>query len=122
MISEKTAIEKGNQAEAYAKKYLIKQGLVWLKSNYRTRAGEIDLIMQSTSGELVFVEVRRRASSAFGGALGSVTRQKQEKLIRAASYYLMTHPNQGHQGVRFDVFALDGNPPCVTWIKQAFGE
>jgi putative endonuclease len=121
-MQQKTAIEKGYQAEVYAKQYLIKQGLVWLTSNYRSRAGEIDLVMQSPCGTLIFVEVRQRRSAAFGGAAASVTRQKQEKLIKTASYYLMTHPNQGHQGVRFDVLALDGNLPRVTWIKQAFEE
>ena len=53
---------------------------------------------------------------------GSLARRKQDKLIKAASYYLMMHPREGHQGVRFDVLALDGNPPRVTWIKQAFEE
>ncbi len=122
MIQQTTAVEKGQQAERFARRYLIKQGLSWLTSNYRTHTGEIDLIMQSAHGVLVFVEVRQRVSSAFGGALASVTRRKQEKLIKAASYYLMAHPNQGHQGIRFDVLALDGNPPRVTWIKQAFEE
>ncbi|MDX2347080.1 MAG: YraN family protein [Legionella sp.] len=126
MIQEKTAVkttvEKGYQAELYAKKYLIKQGLIWCTSNYRSRAGEIDLVMQGPCGVLVFVEVRQRVSSAFGGAAASVTRRKQDKLMKTASYYLMTHPNQGNQGVRFDVLALDGNPPRVTWIKQAFEE
>ncbi|MCH9690008.1 MAG: YraN family protein [Gammaproteobacteria bacterium] len=122
MTAQKTRAETGRQAEAYAKKYLEKQGLIWLASNYYTRAGEIDLIMHTPSDELVFVEVRRRASSQFGGAAASVTRVKQMKLIKAASYYLMTHAHQGNQGVRFDVLALDGNPPRVTWIKQAFEE
>jgi putative endonuclease len=110
------------KAEAYARQYLVKQGLVWLVSNYACRMGEIDLVMQSARGELVFVEVRRRTSSRFGGALASVTPSKQKKLMKAASHYLMAHPNQGQQGVRFDVLAIDGNPPRVTWVKQAFEE
>lgn len=118
----KTVLNQGQQAENYAKNYLMKQGLTWLTSNYRTHAGEIDLIMQDMSGVLIFVEVRQRTSCHFGGAAASVTRRKQEKLIKAASYYLMTHPTKGNQGIRFDVLALDGKPPCVTWIKQAFEE
>ncbi len=114
--------QKGIDAESYAKKYLIKQGLTWLESNYRCRVGEIDLVMQDSVGVLVFVEVRLRTSSAFGGAAFSVTRQKQTKLMKTASHYLMTHANQGEAGVRFDVLALDGNPPRVTWIKCAFEE
>jgi putative endonuclease len=114
--------EQGMKAEVYARQFLVKQGLVWLMSNYACRMGEIDLVMQSAQGELVFVEVRRRTSTRFGGALESITPSKQKKLIKTASHYLMLHPNQGQQGVRFDVLAIDGSPPCVTWIKQAFEE
>ena len=114
--------KQGMKAEAYARTYLVKQGLTWIMSNYACRMGEIDLVMQSARGELVFVEVRRRTSDAFGGALQSVTLSKQKKLMKAASHYLIAHPTQGQQGVRFDVIALDGSPPRVTWVKQAFGE
>ncbi|MDF1677727.1 MAG: YraN family protein [Legionellaceae bacterium] len=118
----KVASISGKEAEMYARRYLIKQGLKWLTSNYRCRLGEIDLIMQSVTGVLVFVEVRLRTSSTFGGALQSVTRAKQQKLLKTASYYLMAHPTLGCLGVRFDVLALDGNPPSITWIQQAFEE
>ncbi len=122
MKRENSTFISGREAEIYARRYLIGQGLQWLASNYRCRLGEIDLIMKSVTGVLVFVEVRRRTSSTFGGALQSVTRSKQQKLLKAASYYLMAHPMLGHRGVRFDVLALDGNPPRVTWIQQAFEE
>jgi putative endonuclease len=118
----KTAVKQGCQAEQIAKKYLLKQGLIWLASNYQCRMGEIDLVMQTASGELVFVEVRQRSSNAFGGAAASVTRRKQEKLIKTATYYMMMHPTAGDKGVRFDVLAFDGQPPQITWIKQAFEE
>ena len=106
----KTAVKQGCQAEQIAKKYLLKQGLIWLASNYQCRM------------ELVFVEVRQRSSNAFGGAAASVTRRKQEKLIKTATYYMMMHPTAGDKGVRFDVLAFDGQPPQITWIKQAFEE
>lgn len=115
-----SALAKGMRAEVYARNYLVEQGLTWLMSNYRCRLGEIDLVMQTPQAELVFVEVRRRTSDRFGGAVASVTRSKQQKLMKAASLYLMTHPELGQHGVRFDVFALDGSPPQVTWVKQAF--
>ncbi len=114
--------KRGRDAETLARRYLIKQGLTCLTSNYQCRVGELDLVMQAECGMLVFVEVRQRTQDAFGGALQSVTQSKQKKLLKAASYYLMAHPHQGQHGVRFDVIALDGNPPQLTWIKQAFEE
>lgn len=118
----KTKKKIGEHAEIAAKTYLLQQGLIYLESNYRSRMGEIDLIMQTSRGVLVFVEVRQRASRLYGGALQSVTRKKQEKLLRTASTYLMKYPNRGKQGVRFDVVALDGDPPHITWVQQAFEE
>ena len=59
-MSQKT----GALAEQYACEYLTSQGLQWVVSNYRSRLGEIDLIMRDGS-YLVFVEVRARASNAF---------------------------------------------------------
>ena len=44
--------EQGMKAEVYARQFLVKQGLVWLMSNYACRMGEIDLVMQSAQGEL----------------------------------------------------------------------
>ena len=113
-------ISKGAEAEFYARKYLVSHGLIWLASNYRCRLGEIDLIMKTCEGELVFVEVRRRSSATFGGALASVTPSKQKKLLKTAAFYLMKYPNQGQHGVRFDVLAFDGKPARLAWIKNAF--
>jgi putative endonuclease len=66
----------GQYAESQALQYLRSQGLSWVMSNYRTRCGEIDLIMRD-GPVLVFVEVRQRTSRAFGGAVASVTWSKQ---------------------------------------------
>lgn len=110
----------GFRAEAYAKEYLIAQGLVWVLSNYHCRVGEIDLIMRD--GEyLVFVEVRARKSRAYGGAAASITHSKRQKLLKAASYYVLSNPRFETYPMRFDVLSLDGMPPTITWIKNAFG-
>lgn len=111
---------KGEQAEAQAAEFLLGQGLALLERNYRCRAGEIDLIMRDGSA-LVFVEVRLRASDQYGGAIGSITRAKKARLLRAARHYLA-----GRKAIppcRFDLVLFsgaDGRPP--QWIKDAFGE
>jgi uncharacterized protein (TIGR00252 family) len=59
----------GEQAEALACQYLLDQGLQLIDKNFRSRRGEIDLIMQD-NGCIVFVEVRFRRSQAFGRCSG----------------------------------------------------
>ena len=112
---------RGYAAEAYASDYLSAQGLQLLAHNLRCKAGEIDLIMRDGS-VLVFVEVRARRNARFGGAAASVNRAKQEKLIRAAQYFLPRLTERHFAGrppaCRFDVvcFQDDG----LAWLKNAF--
>lgn len=105
----------GAAAEDRAADHLQRQGLKLLARNWRCRAGEIDLIMQEGNA-LVFVEVRSRASTAFGGAAASITPAKQAKLIRAAEHYLLQHPNPA--SCRFDAVLIDGNN--LQWLRNAF--
>jgi len=77
----------GIEGEAIAADYLIKRGYKVVEQNFRCSIGEIDLI--AWEGEtLVFVEVKARSSSQFGGPEGAVTLRKQEKIIRVALAYL----------------------------------
>lgn len=110
---------KGQNAEALACTYLQNQGLKLLARNYQCRFGEIDIIARDAMF-LVFVEVRARISDAFGGALSSVTRSKQQKIVKTAYHYLMAHKLNDKYPLRFDVVALQGKCQEVHWIKQAF--
>ncbi|MFZ5474310.1 MAG: YraN family protein [Pseudomonadota bacterium] len=105
----------GAAAEDRAADYLSRQGLKLLARNWRCRAGEIDLVMQD-GHTLVFVEVRSRASAAFGGAAASITPAKQARLIRAAEQYLLQHPCRAP--CRFDAVLIEGSD--LQWLKQAF--
>jgi putative endonuclease len=109
----------GLAGEDQARDFLTQQGLIWVESNFRCRLGEIDLIMRHHN-YLVFVEVRQRGSSAFGGALASITRQKQKKIIKAATLYLQSKRLMDSVPIRFDVVTLEGKPPKITWIDNAF--
>lgn len=112
--------QMGFAAEEHARNYLCERGLIWLESNYRCRLGEIDLIMRDKA-YLVFVEVRARASCAYGGAVQSVTHGKRQKLLRTATLYLQTKKLYDKHPTRFDVLSLDGVPPQMSWIQNAFG-
>jgi len=110
----------GNRAEKLAAKYLKREGLTLAEQNYRCKLGELDLVMWHKS-YLVFVEVRHRKSSQFGGAIESVDYRKQAKLRKAAEHYLVT--NKQHDcPARFDVVCVNGNlhNPEFQWIQNAF--
>lgn len=112
------SIQIGNAGEQQAKLYLLEQGLKWIMSNYRCRFGEIDLVMQDRQ-DLVFVEVRQRQTMAFGGAVASVSWQKQKKLLLTAQHFQLVHERWSHVPCRIDVLALQGMPPSIDWIKNA---
>lgn len=110
----------GPDAEQLASAFLQHHGLRVIDKNYRTRYGEIDLIM-SDSTELVFVEVRLRRNAFFGGGADSVTQKKRQRIIAAAKQYLQSYARP--PACRFDVVALNaldmGN---IEWIRNAFDD
>lgn len=105
----------GAQAEQHAARYLQQQGLKPIAQNYRSRFGEIDLIMQD-GATLVFVEVRLRRSANFGGAAASIDARKQQRIIRTAQQYLagLAHIPP----CRFDAVLMDDSG--VQWLRNAF--
>jgi putative endonuclease len=116
-VSLPAHLSNGNAAEALAATYLQSFNLKLLERNFHCRYGEIDLIMQE-GNTLIFVEVRMRSNANFGGAMMSITPNKQEKLKRSAQRYMQLH---GEQACRFDVVlmhAVDIN--AVEWLKNAF--
>lgn len=112
----------GAEAERLARQFLEQRGLQCLAANFRTRRGEIDLIMRD-GDVLVFVEVRSRRPTRFGGAAESITYRKIRRLQAAASAYLQTRRLYNKAVCRFDVIAVEAaadQPPHIDWIKNAF--
>lgn len=74
----------GLAAENQAAEYLTRtHGWRVLARRVRFREGEIDLIMETGEGRLVFVEVKARRSFTFGAAVESVTPEKVRRMRRA---------------------------------------
>ena len=67
-------------------------------------------------GTVVFVEVRKRSRSDFGGAGASIGRTKQQRIVFAARHYLMRWRRM--PPTRFDVVLIDGGAP--VWLQAAF--
>jgi putative endonuclease len=107
---------RGEQSEQQACAYLLKQGLSLVETNFNCKYGELDIIMKDAN-TLIFVEVRFRKSNKYGGALESITKKKQDKIMAATQFYLMK--NKLNSAVRFDVVALS-NDADICWIKNAF--
>lgn len=113
---EKTVRQaQGAHAEDRALRHLQERGLTLVERNFRCRLGEVDLIMREDD-TLVFVEVRQRRSTRYGGAAASIDSAKQAKIIRAAQAYLLRFVHW--PPCRFDVVTFDG--VAAEWIKGAF--
>lgn len=111
----------GDEGEGQAEAYLRRQGFRILGRNVRSALGELDLIADD-GGVLVFVEVKRRRSGAYGGAIEAVDARKRAKLIQLAAHYLAQHRLHDH-ACRFDVVLIQddaGTAAAVQHIANAF--
>ena len=123
-----TTKSRGDAAESAALDYLVSAGLRLVETNYRTPGrggGEIDLIMRTPGGTLVFVEVRQRTKASHGGAGASISSTKQRRIIFAARHYLMRFTSL--PPCRFDVVLVNGalsggqGPDAtIEWLPAAF--
>ncbi|NLM55726.1 MAG: YraN family protein [Firmicutes bacterium] len=113
-------MKRGAAFEQAACQYLTERGLVLLARNYRTRYGEIDLVMRD-GATLVFVEVKYRSTSAYGSPLEAVDFSKQNRIKRTALFYL-AETNCCYDVVRFDVVGITkiGENVKYRWVKGAF--
>lgn len=118
-----TAKQVGTAFEKLAGAFLLGQGLKIICTNYHApRLGEIDIVAsqeQNGCPVLVFVEVRARRGGQFGGAIASITKTKQARLIQAGEHFLQHHEQFADWACRFDVLAFDGNDE-PQWIQSAF--
>jgi putative endonuclease len=105
----------GQEAETRAQHYLEQQGLTIVERNVRYPFGEIDLIMRHKS-YWVFVEVKYRSASQFGGALQALSAAQITRIRKAASHYLQLH--RLDVPCRFDVVAIEGTQ--IHWLVDAF--
>lgn len=109
----------GSAAEAIAVSLLGDAGLKVIARNYSCRHGEIDIIARD-GGTLVFVEVRSRASDAYGGAAASITAAKRERLLKTARHYLATL--RSVPPCRFDAVLITARPPRSEWLRDVIAE
>lgn len=117
-----TNIERGIEGEKHAARALKKKRYKIIDRNFRTPAGEIDIVARDGKC-LVFVEVRTRASVDFGLPQETVVASKRKKLCNAARWYLQKK-HIDEVDCRFDVVAVimddESVKPQIEVIKDAF--
>jgi len=118
------ARQRGKWGEAIALEYMEKKGYCVVVTGFRSRFGEIDLIMKNKEF-LVFAEVKTRKNANFAYAREYVGKVKQRKIITTANYWLVKRPTKLQP--RFDVIEVYAKDceltasPEVIHIENAFG-
>ncbi len=108
--------QSGAAGEQAACDYLTGKGYRVLARNFRKPCGELDIV--ALDGKtLVFVEVKKRASAAFGGPAAAVTVSKQRKVIAAAQCFIK-EKSPKFDSIRFDVLCLLAGE--ITHLENAF--
>lgn len=106
----------GSSAEAKAKEYLISQGYRVVRTNYKNKIGEIDIIAYDKN-ILCFVEVKYRKDDYFGLPREAVNEQKQFKIRMVATSFINQY-RLYDKTPRFDVVEILGDK--ITLIKNCF--
>ena len=111
----------GLWGEVFAARYLRDNGYDILSANYRTRLGEIDLVV-SDGANIIFAEVKTRNDNMIAPPADSVNYAKQRRLSASAAQYLNSFPTT--LVPRFDVIEIymgdNGRPSEIKHIKSAF--
>lgn len=110
----------GARGEQLAAEWYAARGYRIVARNWRCREGEIDLVVWSRRGDLVFCEVKTRSSNRFGVPAEAVTPVKRRRLRVLAARFLAAHGSEvaGRRGLRFDVAAVTAGR--VEVIEAAF--
>lgn len=101
--------EIGRAGEAAAERHLAALGYRVVERNYRTRAGELDLVCYD--GEtLVFCEVKSR--QAGGGALWDALNERKRRQVRTMAAIWLTERKERPRAaeLRFDAIGVVFDP------------
>ena len=115
------ARQRGKWGEALALEYLLGNGYTSVATGWRSRFGEIDIIVKN-SEFLVFTEVKLRKNANFAQAREYVGKTKQSKLRATAGLWLASHRTRLQP--RFDVIEIyaadESDKPEIIHIENAF--
>ncbi|HEV8065594.1 MAG TPA: YraN family protein [Acidimicrobiales bacterium] len=111
----------GTRGETLAARWYVEQGYEVVARNWRTRQGELDLVLRR-GAEIVFCEVKARQGTGYGSPAEAVTPHKQRRVRATAVAFLHQWPDKSGEAkarsVRFDVACVIGR--SVEVIESAF--
>jgi len=113
----------GARGESLASDFLARKGFKILERNYRSRAGEVDIIARQRD-LLLFVEVKTRRTGRRGRGVQAVTPAKLRRCVAAARVYVMKTRPRGMR-YRFDVVEVtwdDPDRPGIAWFENVYQE
>jgi len=109
--------EKGLAGERKAEAYLLAKGYEVLARNFRTRRGEVDLIVRN-QGRIAFVEVKSWDALSRDSLEQAIGPGKRRRIVDVARRFLYAHPQPGGHRPSFDVILLRGEE--VLHLQDAF--
>lgn len=98
-----TSYQDGLRAEKLAALLMRLKGYKIEKTRFKTPVGEVDLIARR-GNTLVFIEVKLRQTK--DAAAYAISESSKQRISKAASYYLMRHPEMQHLNCRFDAILI----------------
>lgn len=119
-----THLRAGLWGERLAERHLRKKGyrIIGRRVRFGPRL-ELDLVARDGE-DLVFIEVKTRATEDFGRPLDSVTVEKRQRIVGAAWQYLRRLGRRRPDYFRFDVVEIVGSrrrpDPEIRHIENAF--
>ena len=110
----------GKKGEKLTVKFLKKNKYKIIETNYKTKAGEIDIIARNKTF-LVFTEVKTRTEGQMLEPQFSVDFKKRRKIFKTANLYMQKHKSDLQP--RFDIseviFHQDGKF-SINYLENAF--
>ena len=109
-------LDLGRLGEEAARRELVRGGMKFLLANFRSRHGEIDLILRDADC-LVFVEVKTRSSEEWVRPAAAVNAAKRRRLSLTAEDYLRRLEKRRVKS-RFDVVEVLVGGGSITAIRH----
>ena len=109
----------GCNGEQIAEKWLVERGYKLVMRNFTMFGGQIDLIMNSPQGNLVFIEVKTRSVEHTGQQIEQKIGIKQILTLRRAAKHFLENNSIHFKAWQFDLLwitfspASGGKPPLA---------
>ncbi len=100
--------------------YLIRRGWEVLDRNWRTAAGEVDLVCRDPDGVVVVCEVKSRRGTGRGSPLEAITHAKAARLRRLAAVWARAQQSPV-PALRVDALGVLWHPDGTASVQHVRG-